>query len=770
MCLRARWLIGAFLGAPLLAQTPAGAGYIDASACAACHSDIAALYSRTGMGRSFRSAANGVSLPEFEVAAFAHGESGQLFRFARRGESNVVSREAPGRYVRDVAVDYVIGSGDHARSYLHRSPDGKLVQFPVTWYAEAGGHWAMSPGYDRPGHQGFSRETPYRCMFCHNAYPEVDRRAAKWDGGTVFPNKLPEGIDCQRCHGPGKRHVDTARSGAAAESVRTAIVNPARLEPARQMEICMQCHLESTSAPLPAPLMRSGRSVFSYQAGEPLGDFLLFFDHAPGAGHDDKFEIVSAAYRFRKSACFASSSERLLCTTCHDPHRAAAREETEQKTERVCRNCHGSSFVQRVQAGGHPEARSCVGCHMPKRPADDVIHVTVTDHRIQRKPSPDSFAANRKEALPPPYAGEVVLSYPAVPSAGSDAGILRAVAQVKRLANVPAGFDMLEGLLRDTRPPMARAYYEMAEASFTAGRVGRSAPYYQEAIKCEPDEWRYWFGLGRSLQGSGEPTRAVSAYERARALSGDPVTLLLAIADTYLGQGNLGAAAAAARDAIGRNRESAAAHAKLGHTLLRRGDMEGAERALREAVRLGPEAGSIRVNLADALIRLGKLDDARQELEWALLSGPSVEEAQGAWFRDMAKTGDAQEATSQYQASLRSQMTAPHVNLGTVLMMQGDLDRAINHYRLAVNADPESSVALTNLGLALIQSGEAAEARRCLEKAVRNSPNLFEAHLHLGELLLTLGDAAAATTHLKRAAESPDAKVRKIANDLARRK
>jgi len=71
------------------------------------------------------------------------------------------------------------------------------------------------------------------------------------------------------------------------------------------------------------------------------------------------------------------------------------------------------------------------------------------------------------------------------------------------------------------------------------------------------------------------------------------------------------------------------------------------------------------------------------------------------------------------------------------------------------------------LGLALIQSGEAAEARRCLEKAVRNSPNLFEAHLHLGELLLTLGDAAAATTHLKRAAESPDAKVRKIANDLA---
>ena len=38
--------------------------------------------------------------------------------------------------------------------------------------------------------------------------------------------------------------------------------------------------------------------AFSFTAGEPLGDFLLAFDHAPGVRHDDKFEIVgSSAYR-----------------------------------------------------------------------------------------------------------------------------------------------------------------------------------------------------------------------------------------------------------------------------------------------------------------------------------------------------------------------------------------------------------------------------------------------------------------------------------------
>jgi hypothetical protein len=116
MCLRARFSIGAFLGWRLLAQTPAGAGYIDPSACAACHGSIAASYARTGMGRSFRSAASGVSLREFEAGPFVHDESGQLFRFARRDGSYVVRREAPGRYSLEVAVDYVIGSGDHARS------------------------------------------------------------------------------------------------------------------------------------------------------------------------------------------------------------------------------------------------------------------------------------------------------------------------------------------------------------------------------------------------------------------------------------------------------------------------------------------------------------------------------------------------------------------------------------------------------------------------------------------------------------------------------
>ena len=67
----------------------------------------------------------------------------------------------------------------------------------------------------------------------------------------------------------------------------------------------MQCHLEPTSGAIPAIIRRFNRGPFSFVPSEPLPDFQLVFDHAPGAGHDDKFEIVnSSAYRLRKSACF----------------------------------------------------------------------------------------------------------------------------------------------------------------------------------------------------------------------------------------------------------------------------------------------------------------------------------------------------------------------------------------------------------------------------------------------------------------------------------
>ncbi len=50
--------------------------------------------------------------------------------------------------VDEMKVDYVLGSGNEARSYLHRTSRDTLIELPLGWYSESGGYWAPSPGFD----------------------------------------------------------------------------------------------------------------------------------------------------------------------------------------------------------------------------------------------------------------------------------------------------------------------------------------------------------------------------------------------------------------------------------------------------------------------------------------------------------------------------------------------------------------------------------------------------------------------------------------------
>ena len=97
-------------------------------------------------------------------------------------ETNIMEKE----------IDFVVGSGNHVRAYLHRTSRNKLVELPLARYAEKGGSWAMNPGYDRQDHPGFRRTMTYGCMFCHNGIPEIpagERRG--WSRTRCSPDAIP---------------------------------------------------------------------------------------------------------------------------------------------------------------------------------------------------------------------------------------------------------------------------------------------------------------------------------------------------------------------------------------------------------------------------------------------------------------------------------------------------------------------------------------------------------------------------------------------------
>ena len=264
------------------------------------------------------------------------------------------------------SIDLAIGSGNHAVTFLSRTPQGRLLELPLSWYARSGS-WGMSPGYDRADHDDFRREISDSCLFCHSAGPD------------------PAPIDCGRCHGRSAETSEVTREGQHSESGKAEFAASTRGVPAvSSADHCLAAFRTACAG--------RAASTWSYQPGTPLADYKMYFDRADGE-QSDRIEINHAGYRLLQSACFRKSEGKLLCTSCHDPHTARVR-------ATACTQCHSSAHAGESTA----TAGTCHTCHMPKRVPIDAIQTVMTDHKIVRKPRfTDPVEEDHK-----PYAGPVI--------------------------------------------------------------------------------------------------------------------------------------------------------------------------------------------------------------------------------------------------------------------------------------------------------------------------------------------------------------------------
>jgi len=99
------------------------------------------------MARSFRNAA-AETFPAPLGEAWHHRASDTFYSLVRRNNGVLPAALAnrfqrPAAQRRGTARRLRMGSGNHVRTYLHRTSRGVLIEVPLAWYAEQGGHWGV---------------------------------------------------------------------------------------------------------------------------------------------------------------------------------------------------------------------------------------------------------------------------------------------------------------------------------------------------------------------------------------------------------------------------------------------------------------------------------------------------------------------------------------------------------------------------------------------------------------------------------------------------
>jgi hypothetical protein len=361
-------------------NTEPGVEYVGDRVCGGCHLSQAESYRHHPMGKSFAPVADIV--PEERFGKENHNPfEAQGFQFLVKPRDGKVFhqqmlRDAKGKVVveREDQVHYVLGSGSQGRAYLMER-DGFLFESPISWFSQKQ-IWDLSPGFDEFFFAG--RAVSGNCLFCHCNHANPVKDTLNHYQKPIFDGYA---IGCERCHGPGKLHVEKQERGDPDQGVDDTIVNPARLPPALREAVCQQCHLIGKER-----VLARGRQPFDFRPGLPLQEYWAVFVQPARLTRNS--EAVGQVEQMYASRCFRGSNRDLGCISCHDPHFLPPEKEKVDHYRQRCLQCHHDKgcTASTTDRNKTRPADNCIQCHMPRFPTADIAHTAATDHRIRKRP------------------------------------------------------------------------------------------------------------------------------------------------------------------------------------------------------------------------------------------------------------------------------------------------------------------------------------------------------------------------------------------------
>jgi len=480
-------------------------GYAGSAACKPCHAKEYASYQRHSMARTGMRPIGSVDqawIGKIFDAATPVDHERSHFRYTpvRHGADYAVTEtllDANGAAVAswDEPITHVFSAGSYGLAF-YSERGGRLIHLPIDYYAKAA-RWDLDP-MAFGGNPRIGVQLDTYCISCHSDEPA--RR---------FTDPLPPGIGCERCHGPSKLHVTSLKP-------EDTFGPKQRPSARRQLEVCAQCH-QSTF-----PVLREGRDHFDFKPGEQLDALRVNFLADPA--EQDRVKLLDHAERLVRSACWRGARDKMTCTTCHDPHTSSL-EKDAAWWDGKCLQCHDRTACTDTKAHRDAAGDHCTPCHMHSGTTSNVPLVAVTDHWIQKAPTPikpGPSATPRSLVAWSTHLGEPVGDAAASALAHADAGLTD---EAIRLA--VAALD---------KKPTAQLYDLVANGYLARHHTRDAALAYRAALRIDPDDTGALFGYARVMLDAHDDAEATRAFERMLALDPDDVAALETLGiDRYRG-------------------------------------------------------------------------------------------------------------------------------------------------------------------------------------------------------------------------------------------
>jgi tetratricopeptide repeat protein/cytochrome c554/c'-like protein len=507
---------------------------------------------------------------------------------------------------------YMVGSGQHAIAFV-AAENGFLTELPAGWFGATG--WRMNPGYELKNHR-FGRPITASCIACHATSAVHDAPAT-----NRFP-LVETGIDCSRCHGDPRPHVAFWKASPHEDPPpETNLVHPGRLPADRANDVCLQCHLQGD---VTVPLRRS--SPLDFRPGRRLlderHDILI-------AGQPESLGIASHGARMLQSRCYTASGGKLTCIHCHDAHRPVS-DFSSTYYDTKCQPCHQPQACNRTRTDDDRRSTSaCVGCHMPKRPTREGLHLVFTDHAILRQPA-------TSERVPPPLTTnakvELVSAWPGVKSDAATLGaayVLLHETMGPQLPSLRLGRELLSEAIV-ANPLDIESRYWLGSAWLALDRPQEARDQLQRVLNEQPARHDARYRLALAEEAAGNPQRAIRHYERLITEAPNWPQPLARLAQLHLA-GQQAAEAMRVSRRLSALEPSAAAYASLALAeRLAGGGHDQALATVGKAIELDSREPAAYVARGTLRLLAGQSDVARVDFERAIKLDPANASAQQA--------------------------------------------------------------------------------------------------------------------------------------------